>query len=180
MNELLVTRLDNTDITTWDFPTIKAELQRYLADYESLAYTDETIKDAKDDRAILNKAKKVVEDARKAYKARCMEPYDALEPKIKEITSLIEDRRQKIDDTVKEYEIRQKEAKGKEVREYFDRVSTNLGPDSDRIYQKIFDPKWANASTSPAKYREEIQIAVGSVLRDIEEIKNWILLLAIL
>ena len=172
MNELQVINLDNTDITTWDFSTLKAELQAYLSNYESLVYTDDTIKDAKKDRTTLNKAKKVVEDARKAYKARCLEPYEAIEPQIKELTGLIEERRQQIDETVKEYENRQKEAKEKEVREYYDRVSGSLGTDADRIYQKVFDPKWTNASTNPAKYKEEIQVAVASAARDLESIRS--------
>lgn len=171
MNELQVINLDNTDITAWDFPALKAELQAYLSEYAGLVYTDDTIKDAKKDRATLNKAKKVVEDARKAYKARCLEPYDAIEPQIKELTGLIEERRQQINETVKEYEGRQKEAKEKEVREYFDRVSGSLGPDADRIWQKIFDSKWTNASTNTAKYRDEVQIAIASAVRDLESIK---------
>ena len=172
MNELQVINLDNTDISVWDFPALKAELQAYLSEYAALVYTDETIKDAKRDRSILNKAKKVVEDARKAYKARCLEPYEAIEPQIKELTGLIEGRRQQIDETVKEYEGRQRETKEKEVREYFERVSGCLGQDADRIWQKIFDPKWTNASTNAAKYRDEIQIAVASAARDIEIIKS--------
>ena len=60
MNELQVISLENTDITTWNFPALKAELQAYLSDYASLVYTDDTIKDAKKDRTTLNKAKKVV------------------------------------------------------------------------------------------------------------------------
>lgn len=171
MNDLQVINLDNTDISAWDFPALKAELQAYLSEYAGLVYTDETIKDAKKDRTTLNKAKKVVEDARKAYKARCLEPYEAIEPQIKELTGLIEERRQQIDETVKEYEGRQKEAKEKEVREYFDRVSGSLGQDADRIWQKVFDPKWTNASTNATKYRDEIQIAVASAARDMESIK---------
>ena len=171
MNELQVINLNNTDISVWDFPALKAELQAYLSEYAGLVYTDETIKDAKKDRTTLNKAKKVVEDARKAYKARCLEPYEAIEPQIKELTGLIEERRQQIDETVKEYEGKQKEAKEKEVREYFDRVSGSLGSDADRIWQKVFDPKWTNASTNAAKYRNEIQIAVASAVRDLESIK---------
>lgn len=171
MNELQVISLDNTDISTWNFATLKAELQAYLSDYEGLVYTDDTIKDAKKERMTLNKAKNVVEDARKAYKARCLEPYEALEPQIKELTSLIEGRRQQIDDIVKEYENRQKEIKEKEVREYFDRVSGCFGENADRIWQKVFDPKWTNATTGAAKYREAIQIAVASASRDMESIR---------
>ena len=172
MNELQVINLDNTDITTWDFPTLKAELQAYLSNYESLVYTDDTIKDAKKDRTTLNKAKKVVEDARKAYKARCLEPYEAIEPQIRELTGLIEERRQQIDVTIKEYVNRQKEIKEKDVRGYYDRVSGNLGADAGRLYQKLFDPRWTNVSTNAAKYKEEIQIAVASAARDMESIRN--------
>lgn len=172
MNELKVMNLDSTDITTWDFQALKAELQAYLSEYAGLVYTDETIKDAKKDRTTLNKAKKVVEDARKAYKARCLEPYEAIEPQIKELTGLIEERRQQIDEVVKDYEGRQKEAKEKEIREYYDRVSGNLGTDAEKLYLKIFDPKWVNPSTSAAKYREAIQLAVASAVRDLESIRE--------
>ena len=172
MNELQVISLDNTDISTWDFPALKAELQAVLSDYAGLVYTDEMIKDAKKDRTTLNKAKKVVEEARKAYKARCLEPYEAIEPQIKELTGLIEERRLQIDETVKEFEGRQKEAKEKEVREYYDRVSGIFGENAERIWQKIFDPKWVNSTTGAAKYREAIQIAVASVSRDMESING--------
>ena len=171
MNELQVINLDNTDLSTWDFSALKEELRAYLADYEGLVYTDETIKDAKKDRTTLNRAKKVVEDARKAYKARCLAPYEALEPQIKELTSLIEDRRKQIDEIVKDFENRQKEVKEKEVREYYDRISGCFGTNADRIYQKIFDPKWTNASTGAAKYRDSMQTAVGSAARDLKSIK---------
>ena len=172
MNELQIISLDNTDISTWDFPALKAELHAVLSDFDGLVYTDETIKDAKKDRTTLNKAKKVIEDARKAFKARCLEPYDAIEPQIKELTGLIEERRLQIDETVKEFESRQKESKEKEVRDYYDQVSGGLGENAGRIWHKIFDPKWANATTSAAKYRDAIQIAVVSALRDIESIKG--------
>jgi hypothetical protein len=68
MNELKVMNLDNTDISTWDFSSLKTELQAYLSEYEGLVYTDETIKDAKKDRTTLKKAKDAIEDAKKAYR----------------------------------------------------------------------------------------------------------------
>ena len=173
MNELQVIDLDKTDITTWDFPALKAELEAVLTDYDGILYTEETVKDAKKDRATLNKAKKVVEDARKAYRSRCLEPYNAIEPKIKELTDLIEERRQQIDSTVKEIAERQREAREKEVRKYYDSISGTFGKNADRVYQEIFDPKWTNATTSVSKYREDIQNAMASVSRDLDEIKEW-------
>ena len=73
---------------------------------------------------------------------------------------------------MKDFESRQKEAKEKEVREYYDRVSGCFGEHADRIWQKIFDPKWTNATTGAAEYRNAIQIAVASVSRDMESIKT--------
>ena len=172
MNELKVMKLDNTDISTWDFPSLKAELQAYLSEYEGLVYTDEAIKDAKKDRATLKKAKDVIESAKKAYRARCLEPYDAVLPQITELVELIEGRRKKIDETVKAYENTLREAKEKDIREYYDRVSGNLGPNAEKIYAKIFDPKWTNATTSTGKYREAIQNVVASTARDLRKIEE--------
>ena len=69
----------------------------------------------------MNKAKKVIEDCRKAYKAQCLAPYEALEPQVKELVSMIEEQRLLIDETVKEYENRQKQEKEVAVKTYYDK-----------------------------------------------------------
>ena len=46
MENLQIVSLENTDISTWDFSVLKAELQEYLSQYEGLVYTEETVKDA--------------------------------------------------------------------------------------------------------------------------------------
>ena len=73
MNDLQIIQLENTDISGWDFARLRAELQRGLDTYAAIVYTDDSIKDAKNDRTALNKVKKIIEDARKAYKARWFE-----------------------------------------------------------------------------------------------------------
>ena len=64
MNELQIVTLEQTDITTWNFAQLKEELGKALSVYKNAVYTDETIKMAKDDKAKLAKAKKIVEDQR--------------------------------------------------------------------------------------------------------------------
>lgn len=137
MNELQIIRLENTDISGWDFATLRAELQSRLDFYANLVYTDDTIKDAKKDRTTLNKVKKVIEDARKAYKARCLAPYDALEPDMKSLVDMVEKQRTLIDDTVKEYEARQKEAKEQEIKKFYDRKAIVLGDLAERLYLHV-------------------------------------------
>ena len=171
MNDLQIVNLENTDITVWDFPSIKAELQRHLDAYAGLVYTDDTIKEAKNDRAALNKVKKAIDEARKAYKARCLAPYEAMESQIKELLDLVEGQRTLIDDTVKDYENRQKEAKEQEVRKYYDRKAAVLGTYAAPLYEKLFDKKWTNASTAKAKYEESVLVAINGAAADIAAIK---------
>ena len=163
--------LEQTDITAWDFERIKEELAKALSVYETSVYTDETIKLAKEDKAKLAKLKKAVEDQRKAFKAKCLEPYNALEPQVKELVSMIEDQRVAIDDVIKEYTERNKTQKESEIRAYYDKKAHVLGEFAAPLYDKILDPKWLNSS-SGTKYREEMQYKITAVLEDIDKIKS--------
>ena len=171
MDELMVRNLENAEITTWDFPAIKVQLQRGLDEYASIVYTDDSIKEAKADRATLNKVKKAIDDARKAYRAQCLAPYEAMEPEIKELIDMVEQQRLLIDTTVKDYQDRQKEEKEKAVRAFYDRKAGVLGNLADALYTTLFDPKWVNASTTKKKYEEGIMAAIDQAVRDIQEIE---------
>ena len=59
MNDLQIVNLEQTDITAWDFARIKEELAQTLSQYQSIVYTDDTIKSAKNDKATLAKAKNI-------------------------------------------------------------------------------------------------------------------------
>lgn len=173
MEELQIITLENTDIGHWDMATIREQLEQNLAYYRGIIYTDDNIKSAKDNRAILNKAKSVIEDARKAYKEKCLEPYKAMEPQIKELVDMIDEQRSHIDMTVKDYENRQKEEKELEVKAYYDKKAFVLGEYAESLYESLRDPKWLNASTGKAKYEEGVQIAINNALADINEIKAF-------
>ena len=172
MNELQIVSLENTEISAWDFESIKSELAEALSVYKSMVYTDDSIKSAKDDKALLAKVKKLVEDQRKAYKAKCLAPYDAIEPKIKEIVSMIEEQRVLIDDVVKDYTERQKQEKLTAIKAYYDKKAFVLGADAERLFERLLDPKWLNASTAKKKYEEEIQLAINKAAADLETVKK--------
>lgn len=171
MNELYKVASRQTDISTWDFDRLKSSLEETLAVYKSFVYTDETINAAKDDKTTLNKAKRLIEDRRKEYKKQCLAPYEAIEPQVKELVSMIEEQRLAIDRAVKDYTERQKKEKEKAVRAYYDRKAAALGPLAGKLYDKIFDSRWLNASTSKKKYEEEVQAAINGAVKDIQEIK---------
>ena len=172
MNELQITNLEKNDITTWNFEQLKMELKDTLSVYETTVYTDATIKMAKEDKAKLNKAKKVIEDRRKEYKAKCLAPYEAIEAQVKEVVGMIEEQRTSIDSVVKDFTDRQKAEKEKVVRAYYDKKSFVLGNLADDLYEKILDPKWLNASTSKNKMEVEIQMAIYNASDNISAIKE--------
>lgn len=171
MSGLQIVNLEQTDITAWNFEEIKKSLVSALSVYQTTVYTDENIKLAKDDKAKLGKLKTMIEDQRKAYKAKCMAPYEELEPKVKDIVSIIEEQRTEIDKVVKEYTERQRAEKEKEVRTYYDKKAHVLGELAAPLYEKLLDSKWLTAS-SGKKYQEEIQIKINEALEAINTLKD--------
>ncbi len=171
MNELQIVSLEKTEISSWDFESIKAELAQALSVYKNMVYTDESIKSAKDDKAVLAKVKKLIEDQRKAYKAKCLAPYDAIEPQIKEIVGMVEEQRVLIDNVVKDYTERQKLEKEEEVRKYYDKKAFVLGDMAEPLFSKLLDSKWLNASTSKSKYEEGIQETITKAKSDLDAIR---------
>ena len=172
MNELSIVGLENTEITSWDFEKIKTELSQALSVYKNMVYTDESIKSAKDDKSVLAKAKKMVEDQRKAYKAKCLAPYNEIELQIKEIVAMIEEHRVLIDEVVKDYTDRQKQEKLTAIKAYYDKKAFVLGVDAERLFERLLDPKWLNASTAKKKYEEEIQLAINKAATDLEAVRK--------
>ncbi len=172
MNELLIRSLEEIDITACDFKQLKADMENVLSEYKTIVYTDETIKTAKDDKARLGKAKKRLEDERKAYKARCLEPYNVIEPQVKEIVGMIEEQRLAIDEVVKDFTDREKAEKEKIVRKYYDKKSFVLGDMAEVLYEKLLDQKWLNKTASKAKVEEEIQAAINKAADDIAAVRE--------
>ena len=55
-----VTKITTPERIEWNYEELKAEIAERVQHYETLVYTDETIKEAKADRANLNKLKKAL------------------------------------------------------------------------------------------------------------------------
>ena len=51
MGELQIAGIDSIDITRWDFGLLKKQLSEQLDYYRGIAYTEDIIKDAKDDKS---------------------------------------------------------------------------------------------------------------------------------
>ena len=110
----------------FNFDELKNQISESLAKYKNLVYSDDSIKEAKEDRAKLNKFKEAIENRRKEIKALCLKPYNEFETKVKELTKLIDEPILAIDTQIKNFENEQKEAKQIDIKNFYDEVIVDL------------------------------------------------------
>lgn len=150
------------------------DLQKWITEqvekYQDLTYTDETIKNAKEDRAALNKFAERIDAARKDVKKRYLEPYNNFEEKVKSLLALIEEPTAAIDTQVKAYEEKKKAEKKTQIEEYFTAVIGDLA--KFLTLEKIFNQKWLNASVTIKNVQTEIDQIIEKVKFDLQTIKD--------
>ncbi len=146
----------------WNKAEFEKAIEEAVRDYQDVAYGEDQIKQAKDDRAALNKIKKAIEDRRKAVKKVVNAPYDQFEKEVKEVTQKLDAAVTQIDTQVKAYEARQKEEKKALILDYFREtlVRENHG---DIDAERLCDTSWLNASVSMAQIRKAIETRVENL-----------------
>ncbi len=148
---------------SWNHEEIKKEVTEKVSYYTNLVYTDEQIKEAKADRAKLNKFANVLDDKRKEIKKQCLAPYNDFEEKIKEIVAVVMEPIGMIDKQVKEYEEEKRQEKYKTIKEYWDAKELPFPIELDRV----LDKKWLNASTSLKSVHSAIDSIISTVEKDL-------------
>lgn len=151
---------------TFNFDELKTELSERLEHYKSLVVTEDTIKDAKTDRANLNKLREAIETRRKDVKKRCMQPYTAFEGRVKELVGLIDQPIQAIDKQLSAFEEKRREEKMQQIRESYTALVSDTIKDIIPL-ERIMDPRWLNATTTVKKIEEELILRAKRVNADI-------------
>lgn len=103
----------------WNKAELEENVRSIVAAYQGLVYTEDTVSDAKNDRAALRKLLNEIEDRRKLVKKKCMEPYEVFESDLKDVTALIKEQISIIDGQVKEYENSVKEEKKARLQDVY-------------------------------------------------------------
>lgn len=151
--ELRVNEVAIPEKISFNYEELKAELTEKVAFYETLVYTDDQVKDAKADRATLNKLKKTLNDERIRREKEYMQPFNEFKAQVNEIIGIIDKPIAVIDKQVKEFEDQKKAKKQKDIEELF----AGMGFQSFVTLEKIWDPKWLNASTSMKSIEEQMR-----------------------
>lgn len=169
--ELKVQPFTNAPVV-WNYDELKENLTVALADYKDRVYTEDTIGDAKEDRAKLNKLKTAIDNERKNRKKEYMQPFEKFESQAKEIVAIIDEVSTGIGTQLAAFE-EQRVAKKKElIQSLFDDIISNYDGVEFVTCSMILDIKWLNKSVSENSIATEITAKLDQIKRDLEVISK--------
>lgn len=172
MLELEVQELQELKPIDFNFEELKKELSAQLDKYKNIAYTEETMKIATEDRAKLNKLAKAINDRKIEIHKEWDKPYSEFEGKIKIILSMINEPLTLIDKQVKDFEQKQKDDKRAEIEEFF---NTKVGDFVDLIkLDNIFNEKWLNKTYKMSTIQTDIEHIFAKTTSDLTVIDGQI------
>lgn len=150
--ELKMQEVQFPQVIKFNFAELKTEITEKAELYKNMVYTEDSIKEAKADKATLNKFIKVLEDKRKDVKKQCLQPYEDFEKQIKELVAIVNEPVQLIDSQVKAYDEKRKAEKLEQIKAIWEEsdhpewLSCNM----------IFDNRWLNVTFSLKQVQDAI------------------------
>lgn len=150
---------------SFNFEEIKSELAGKLQVYQSMVVTESGIKEAKADRANLNKFKAALADSRKAVKAQWNQPLSDFESKMKELERMVDEPIGAIDRQVKAYDEAKKQDKRQQIERFFEGAVGDL--EEVLPLSKIWNDRWLNATYPMKDIEKEIVECIRKTHSDI-------------
>lgn len=152
----------------FNYDELKREIAEKVEKYTNLVYTDQDIKQAKADKATLNKVKKALNDERIRREKEYMKPFNEFKSEINEIIQIIDKPIAIIDKQVKEAEEQKKQEKAHAIEQLFEEMAKpewlTLGV--------IYNSKWLNATFSMKSVKEEIESRLEQINNDLATLSN--------
>lgn len=147
---------------------LKAELIPKLEKYNNLVVTVDSIKEAKADRAALNKLKTAIDDQRKEIKKQYLEPYNVLENQCKEVLALIDAPIQAIDKQIKAFDNIEENEKYTELTTAFAALEAPEWISLDTV----LNPKWKNKTAKTDSLISEMTAKTKELVEGLEKITD--------
>ena len=166
--ELKINEIAIPDQIVWNFDELKTELAEKVQEYEITIYSEDQIKEAKADRAALNKLKKALNDERIRREKEYMKPFAEFKAQVAEVIGIIDKPVFLIDQQIKTYEERRRQEKEEEIRGLLKTYEIPYGIDPERI----FGESWLNASVSMRNIKLEIQDLINNIMADIKTLEE--------
>lgn len=165
--QLVVSKETIGQLTT-NIKEVKARVEKALPMYDISNYSTDDIPKCKEDKALLNKAAKALDDKRKKLEKVWNKPFEEFKTTCNDTCKLIKNAVSLIDGVIKEDENRTKKAKKEEI----EKLAEKCGVETIGIkLDLIFDAKWLNKTTSMKSIEKAITEKVDNIKKDLETLK---------
>ena len=148
---------------TFNYEELKTAVQAKADEYASVVYTEDKVKDAKKDRAELNKLKDALNGERIRLQMEYMKPFEDYKSKTDELIGILNQPIGLIDKQIKEFDEQQKKEKQKEIELHF---RTMEKPGFLQL-ESLWNPKWLNKTYEIGKIRSELQEQIEKIQSDL-------------
>ena len=175
MNQFELQYHENVGTLTIDnFEDLKAKLSESLKRYENIAYTEESMAMAKEDKKTLNTLRRNLVQHKRDAKKEWMEPYNSYESQINELIDMIDQPLGEIKGFLTHEKNKEKSKKTETIYQYMQEKGQILGGMADTILQSpaFFDDKWLYKSTTASKWRKEVDAKLEQCCRDLQHIQT--------
>lgn len=155
---------------SWNKDEVQKNLDELLSAYTGRVYTPEAVKDAKADRAAVNKWEKQLGDALRAAKKLYTEPLDAFSQSIKAMQAQCKQVSGAIDTQVKAVEQAQREEKASTLRlVYRDCIGEleELFP-----FERLLDEHWLNKTFDLSQAEKDLRLSIETRRNELKLIRD--------
>lgn len=154
----------------WNYDEVRTGVAEKLEQYKGRAYTPDTIRGARADRAALNKLRDAVAEARRSKKEEYLKPFHQFEAQCKEIEGMIADTGAAIDSQIKAFEAEEAAKKRESIQLYYDGVIGGLR--QYLPFDSLWNGRWQNKTYSMKMIQEEIDRNIEIVTADLNTIRR--------
>lgn len=174
MNELTVKLLDTGTAlppVQWNKEEVEAWLEEQVGRYRGRAYNPEGMKDAKKDRAAVNKIEKDLAAAQKEAQDRYNAPVVAFLADMKRMRSIVKEISGDIDVQIKRAEEAERDQRREQLEEIF---RENVGDELAELlsFERILDSKWLNKSVPLSTARRFMLARLESVRAGMDDLRS--------
>lgn len=146
---------------------IRSIVKEKMKVYECITYTEDDIKEAKADRAMINKSSKALNDTRIELEKIYMQPFNKFKDVVRDTCDMLDLTSNNIDSQIKKFEQEEKDAKLKQIRDYFEEHNEYL-----INFDRCFKSNWLNKNKGIAIVWAEINELFDIVASDFEKLKE--------
>lgn len=170
MNDLKFDVALTNGVIKVDFNAVEQEVNARVAEFDGAIVTEESKAFGKRVVADLRKFRTNIVDSNKLVKAEYMKPYDEFKSRVDELLQKIDKPINQINDQLKEMEAVRVAKRKVDIQALYDGV---IGEMLEYLpLEKIYDPKWENASVKLPAVKKAMIEAIGKVYEEVTTIKN--------